>query len=139
MFKSVDVLDYVTAKPVTVKADTNIFNLIHELIVHKVTGATVVDDDDNIIGVISEVDCLRAILNGSYYGEVNGTVAEFMSPDVESVSPEADILAVAQCMLDKKRRRIPIVENGKFVGQLSIRSILKAIKEFDVPYDKTER
>jgi len=139
MFRSVDVLDYVTAKPVTVKADTNIFHLIHELLVHKVTGATVVDDDNNIIGVISEVDCLRAILNGSYFNEVNGTVADFMSSDVESVSTEADILSVAQCMLDKKRRRIPIVENGKFVGQLSIRSILKAIKEFDVPYDKTER
>jgi len=139
MFRSVDALDYTTAQPVTVKPDTNIFELIHELLVHKVSGATVVDDDNNILGVISEIDCLKAILNGSYYNEINGTVADFMTTEIDSVPCNVDILAVAKKMIDERRRRIPIVENGKFKGQLSVRSILKAIKDFDVPENKAEK
>lgn len=138
MFRSVDAHDYITAQPVTVKPDTNIFNVIHELLVHRVSGATVVDDNNNVVGVISEFDCLRAILDGSYYNEVNGTAADFMTTEVESVPNNLDITAVAKRMLEHKRRRLPIVEDGKFIGQLSVRSILKAVKDFDVPFDKTE-
>jgi len=128
-----------TAQPVVVKPDTNIFNVIHELIVHKVSGASVVDEDKNLVGVISEIDCLRAILDGSYYNEVGGTAADFMSAEIESVTSHVDILEVAKRMVTDRRRRIPIVEEGKFIGQLSVRSILKAIKDFDVPEDKSER
>lgn len=138
MFRSVNALDYVTTQPVLVKPDTNIFNVIHELIVHRVSGVTVVDDDNNVLGVISEFDCLKAILDGSYYNEVNGTAADVMSTEVESLSNDVDIIEVAKRMLESKRRRMPIVKDGKFVGQLSVRSILKAVKDFDVPFDKTE-
>ncbi|NRA22657.1 MAG: CBS domain-containing protein, partial [Oceanospirillaceae bacterium] len=86
----------------------------------------------------SEIDCLRAILDGSYYNEVGGTVSDFMSLEIDSVTKHVDFLAVAKRMVDDRRRRIPIVENGKFIGQLSERSILKAIKDFDVPEDKSE-
>ena len=139
MFRSVNALDYVTAQPVLVKANANIFSVIHELIVHKVSGATVVDDDNNVVGIISEFDCLKAILDGSYYNEVNGTAADFMTTEVESLPPHVDIIEVAKRMLETKRRRMPIVDNGKFVGQISVRSILLAVKNFDVPIDKTEK
>jgi len=138
MFRSVDALDYISAHPVLVKPDTNIFGVIHELLVHKVSGATVVDNDNNVVGVISELDCLQAILDGSYYNQVNGTAADFMTTDVESLSSNEDIIAIAKHMLKSKRRRLPIMENGKFVGQLTVRSILKAVKDFDMPVDKTE-
>ncbi|MCJ8338985.1 MAG: CBS domain-containing protein [Pseudomonadales bacterium] len=139
MFRSVNALDYMTAQPVVVKPDTNIFNVIHEIIVHKVSGASVVDENKKLVGVISEIDCLRAILDGSYYNQVDGTAADFMTAEVETVSTPIDILAVATRMVANQRRRIPVVENGKFIGQLSVRSILKAIKDFDVPEDKSER
>ena len=139
MFRSVNALDYMTAQPVVVKPDTNIFNVIHEIIVHKVSGASVVDENKKLVGVISEIDCLRAILDGSYYNQVDGTAADFMTVEVETVSTPIDILAVATRMVANQRRRIPVVENGKFIGQLSVRSILKAIKDFDVPEDKSER
>ena len=132
MLKSVNAQDYMTDQPLTVKADTDIFNVIDMLILHKVSGATVIDDENNVVGVISEVDCLRAILNSAYHSEkVGGKVSEYMTKEVESLTRDMDIVAVAQKMLDSKRRRIPVVENGKFVGQLSIRSILRAVKNFE--------
>jgi len=136
MLKSVDAKEYMTDQPVTVKPDTDIFKAIKVLSDHKISGATVVDDENNVVGVISEFDCLKAILSGSYYNEVGGTVGDFMTRDVESIDNNLDIIEVAKQMLATKRRRFPVVEDGKFVGQLSVRSILKAVKNFDIPSNK---
>ncbi len=138
MLKSVSATDYMTEKPVTVKPDTNIFDVIHELLVHKVSGVTVVDDNNNVMGVISEFDCLKAILDASYYGEANGNAEDFMVTNVDSVPQDLDILEVAKRMLETKRRRIPIMNGDKFVGQLSVRSILKAVKDFENPVEASE-
>lgn len=115
----------------TVKAQDNIFDAIKLLIEYKISGLSVVDDDNNLIGVISEVDCLRAILDGSYYGEAGGSVSDFMTANVQSVSSEMAIIDIAKLILDHNRRRIPVIENGKLIGQFSIRSILSAIITMD--------
>ncbi|PCJ42365.1 MAG: CBS domain-containing protein [Moraxellaceae bacterium] len=133
MLKSVNGRDYMSTKPITVSADANIFQAINELLVHKISGATVINDDNEVVGVISEFDCLKAILDGSYYGEINGTVGEYMTKNVETISADADILEVAQRLIKSKRRRLPVIEDGKFAGQFSIRSILEAVRDFDVP------
>lgn len=130
MLKSVEARRYMTVKPVTLSPDTNIVTAINTLIDNKVSGATVVDAENNVVGVISEMDCLKAMLDGGYYDEVNGTVGDYMTTDIETISADATIIDVAQRLIEHKRRRLPIVENGKFVGQYSARSILQAIKEF---------
>ena len=53
-----------------------------------------------------------------------------MTKDVETNSPDDFIIDVAATMLDHKHRRRPIVDNGKLVGQLTCRQILRAIKDF---------
>jgi len=111
----------------TVKPDSNIMDAIRLIIEHKISGLSVVDEDKNLIGVISEVDCLRAILDGSYYGEVGGSVSDYMTENVQSVSMDMTIIDIAKLILDNNRRRMPVVENGKLVSQFSIRSILNAI------------
>lgn len=136
MLKSVDAKEYMTDQPVTVKPDTDIFKVIKLLSDHKISGATVVDDDNNVVGVISEFDCLKAILNGSYYNEAGGTVKDYMTTQVESIDNNLSIIEVAEQMLATKRRRFPVVEDGKFVGQLSVRGILNAVKSFDIPSEK---
>lgn len=138
MLKSVSCRDYMSEDPVTFLPGTNIFTVIHELLVHKISGATVVDKDRNILGVISQGDCLKAILDGTYHGYVNGTVDEVMSKAVDTISPNVDVINVAQQLLANKRARLPVVEDGKFIGQISIRSILRAVKEFGVPPDPSE-
>jgi CBS domain-containing protein len=128
-----------TEHPVTFSPDTNIFTVIHELLVHKISGATVIDGEDHLLGVISQGDCLKAILDGTYHGYANGSVDQVMTTEVDTVSPDLDIIDVARTLLTKKRGRLPVVEDGKFIGQISIRSILRAVKDYDVPSDPTER
>jgi CBS domain-containing protein len=139
MLKSVNLRDYMTKDPVTFLPDTNIITVIHELLVYRISGATVVDVENHILGVISQGDCLKAILDGTYHGYSNGSVGEVMTTDVDTVSPDLDIIDVAQALLANKRARLPVVEDGIFIGQISIRSILRAVKDFDTPSDPTER
>lgn len=110
--------------------DTNIVTAINKMGENKISGATVIDADNNVVGVISEMDCLKAVLDGSYYGEINGTVGDYMTAEVESVSADATIIDLAQLLIENHRRRLPVVEDGKFIGQYSARSILQAIKDF---------
>ncbi len=130
--RSIRAIDYMTKNPVTVKPSTSLFEAIDIMLAAKVSGATVLNDKSEVVGVISEIDCLQAILKGTYHGEIGGAVNEFMTAEVDSVGTDMDILAVAEMLIKQKRRRMPVVENGKFIGQYSIRSILNAVKEFNL-------
>ena len=78
------------------------------------------------------------MLSGTYHGEVGGTVADIMTTEVETVEVGLSVVDVAQQLIDGHRRRFPIVKEGKFVGQVSCRSILRAVMQFahtDAPAD----
>ena len=130
MLRSIQASDHMTQSPVTVQSDTPIFIAIQKLLDRSISGATVVDKDQRVIGVISEMDCLKAVLSGIYHGEAGGTVGEIMSTQVETGDPDASVLSIAEQLIKGHRRRLPVVRNGKFVGQYSCRSILRAVIEF---------
>lgn len=141
MLRSVEMKDYMLGSPVKVKADDDIFDAIHQLLIYKVSGACVVDDGGHLIGVLSELDCLRAILS-SVYNEVPrvGKVSEYMTKEVISVKTTDNIVDVARDMLEHKHRRRPVIqENGLLIGQVTCRHLLRAVKEFVAPEDPTER
>ena len=140
MARSVELRNYMVIHPVTVTADMSIFEASHKILEYKLSGVCVVDDDNNLLGVLSELDCLRAIVDKVYEnGETDaGKVADVMTHNVEVNHPHDQITDVAISMLDHKHRRRPVVINGKLVGQVTCRQILKAIKDFAVPVDATE-
>ncbi|MEM6676166.1 MAG: CBS domain-containing protein [Planctomycetota bacterium] len=119
-----------TVGPVTLKPETHIFEAIKALIDRSISGATVVDDQGQVVGVISEMDCLQAVLSNTYHGDAGGTVADIMTTEVETVEEGANVLDVAKKLIEGHRRRFPVVQEGRFVGQVSCRSILKAVVEF---------
>lgn len=130
MLKSIKVRDYMTRHLVTFRSDTDLFRAIDRLLEHRISGAPVVDSQGHLIGMISDGDCLRGILSGAYYEEVGGSVSGYMSTQVETISPEANIIEVCQRFLRDKRRRFPVVEEGVLVGQISRRDVLRAVKAF---------
>lgn len=140
--KSVKVSDHMLKRPVLVKPDDDLFHAIHQILAYKISGVTVVDDRHHPVGMLSELDVLKAILHREYYQEEVGTtlVSDHMTPDVETIGFNEDIISVALSMLDHKHRRRPVVDShGILVGQLSCRQLLKGIKEMDRPEDKNER
>jgi CBS domain-containing protein len=57
-------------------------------------------------------------------------VADYMKPDVDTVDPDMDIYTLARRFREEHRRRFPVVKNGKLVGQISRRDVLRAARDF---------
>lgn len=133
---SIDVNDYMVKNPVLATPDTGLFEAIHQITSRRVSGVTVIDEDRHPVGMLSELDCLRAILSGAYYGDRVGTmrIADHMSKNVECVPAHASLVDVAQSMLAHKRRRRPVVnDRNELIGQITCRAILRCVTDFDVP------
>ena len=122
------VSDYMTRKLVTFKADQPIEEVINAIIKHRISGGPVVNEKHELIGVISEGDCIKEISESRYHNMPmnNHTVENYMVKDVETIDGNMNIFDAANKFLESKRRRFPIIENGKLVGQISQKDILKA-------------
>ncbi|GAB3274858.1 CBS domain-containing protein [Parahaliea aestuarii] len=131
MLQSVNLRDYILTNPVKVRATDNIFDAMQVIIDNKISGVCVVDDLGNLVGILSELDCLRAALSAIYNEGGIGEVRDYMASDNLVVAhPDEDIVDVAQDMLMKNKRRRPVVENGKLVGQITCRQLLTAVRSF---------
>lgn len=110
--------------------DMSIHEAVHFLIKKKMTGAVVVNEKGDLIGILSEKDCLKIILYDSFHSTPAGLVKDYMQSKVEFVESTMDIVAVAQKFLKSHFRRFPVVDNGKLVGQITRRDILKGVKRY---------
>ncbi|MEJ2670188.1 MAG: CBS domain-containing protein [Gammaproteobacteria bacterium] len=130
MLESIDTKDYMTERPVTFKKDASLFDVIQIIVDNRLSGATVLDDERRVIGVISEMDLLKAMIHVSYFHEGGGTIGDYMTSACETLDPNVNLVDAAQQLMDSKHRRMPLVDDaGKFVGQISARSILRAFLE----------
>ena len=88
-------------------------------------GAIMVLSGDEIEGVLSERDLVRGIADGG--GDcLKDTVASVMTPSVITCSPSDTIKTVTNTMSSKRIRHLPVVEDGKLVGMISIGDVVKA-------------
>ena len=131
MLQSVHLRDYMLTNPVKVRPDDNILDAMQVIIDNKISGVCVVDRESNLVGILSELDCLRAVLSAIYNDSGIGTVNDHMATENLVVAhPNEDIVDVAQDMLLKNKRRRPVVEDGKLIGQITCRQLLSAVKKF---------
>ncbi len=131
MPRSVELKGYMLTHPVTVGADSDMGEAIRLIIDNKISGLCVVDGESRLVGILSELDCLRAMLSASYNEGGIGLVRDYMADDnLVVANPREDITDVAQDMLRKNKRRRPVVEDGKLVGQITCRQLLKAVQDF---------
>jgi CBS domain-containing protein len=128
MPKPVTARDYMSAALITFTPDTDILAAINQLIDKRISGAPVVDRQGNLVGVLSEKDCLRVALHASYHGESAGTVADYMHREVKTVDAEANIADVAAMFLMDDYRRYPVISDNRLVGQISRRDVLRALQ-----------
>jgi len=137
--KSVKVGDYMATQLVTFHRDDNVVKAMGELLDKKISGAPVVDSEGNLVGILSEVDLMEIVIQDSYYDESMGIVADYMQPDVDVVDPDTDIYTLAERFHKEHRRRYPVVKNGRLVGQISRRDVLRAARGFLMHSDRKTR
>ncbi|MEN8129240.1 MAG: CBS domain-containing protein [Pseudomonadota bacterium] len=128
MSKSAIVKEYMSASLVTFTPEMGVLRAINMLIKNRISGAPVVDKTGDLVGVLSEQDCLKIALTASYHGESAGRVAEYMQPIVKTVDADASIVEVATMFLQDGYRRYPVLKDNRLVGQISRRGVLRALE-----------
>lgn len=128
MSQNVSVADIMTKKLITFTLDTQVLSAIDQLISKKISGAPVVDKDGNLLGILSEIDCMQTFMQSTYHNEMGGLVKDYMSDKVSFIPSTMGIMDVAEYFLETHFRRLPVVDNGKLVGQVSRRDVLRAIQ-----------
>ena len=126
--KSVFVKDYMARTIVTFKPDTDVLDAVHELVTRRIAGAPVVDDSGNLLGMLSEYDCMKVALNAGYHGNWGGPVREFMSEGVKTVDADMSIIDLAQEFITTRFRRFPVMQGTRLIGQISRRDVLRALE-----------
>ncbi len=139
------VRDTMTTDVKTCKADTPIKDIATLMCFNKISGLPVVDDDNNVVGIISEKDILCSMfpdmkelldsgakadfeeMEKDYASVMGKTVDDLMTRVVASVSPDMPILRAASMMWLRKIRRIPVTENNKLVGIISMGDVHKSV------------
>ncbi|MDC1227183.1 CBS domain-containing protein, partial [Algibacter sp.] len=119
---------YMTTDLITFTPDQSIEVVMQSLIKHRISGGPVVNEKNELIGIISEGDCIKQISESRYYNMPmqDQTIEKHMASNVETIDGSMNIFDAATKFLEAKRRRFPIVENGKLVGQISQKDVLKA-------------
>lgn len=123
--------DIMTTSVVTVRPDLCIFDAIGVLLKNGISGAPVVDHQGGMIGMLSELDCLRVLASDEFYLDDHAgsaRVADFMSLSGKTIEPDTDLYGIAHYFLQSSVRRFPVVRDGRLLGQVSRRDVLRGIQ-----------
>ena len=111
---------------VSVHPDTPITKVLELLVENDITGVPVVESDGQLVGIVTEKDMI-----GVLFGQEtpSGTARDYMTEDVLSFDENDDIIAVCECLTANHLRRVPILADGRLVGIISRRDLIKYIIE----------
>ncbi|MGI6713153.1 MAG: CBS domain-containing protein [Bacillota bacterium] len=140
--------DIMNPHVITIKKDTSIKDIAKIMVDNHISGVPVVDDDDKLIGIVTEGDLLHkktaprlpgvfSILGAFIYfngvdrfkkdfEKLAATIAsEIMTKDVITVTEDEDIYDIASIFVNKEINRVPVVKNDKVIGIISRSDIIK--------------
>lgn len=135
MLKSVTTRDYMTSASIVLDPQQDVLEAAETLLEYKLSGAPVVDGHREVIGFLSEKDCLHVVLSAIYNGDLGDRVADRMTSEVISVHPDDSIADVAKKFLNCTCRSFPVIEKDVLVGMISRANVLKALEKIGVNWD----
>lgn len=127
---SIKVRDYMDRRPVLLTPDMSLATAVDELLDNHKLGGVVVDENQHIVGFLTQQDCLDVMLKSSYHCDLTSTVADCMHSDVLIMTPDTSILEVAAQMKGMKPKVYPVVENNCVLGTINRTHVLKAINTY---------
>ena len=124
--------DLMITSLLTFRPEQTILEAIDGLVRWSVSGAPVVDDEGTLVGFLSELDCLRVLASDEFYlapEEEGALVESCMTRGGRTIPPDLGIYAITHYFLTTPIRRLPVVRDGKLVGQVSRREALRGMEE----------
>ena len=128
MERTLTVRDYMTRDVVVLAPDMDLHEAVRLFVAHDISGAPVMDARGALVGILAEKDCFRAAVRSSYYAEPWGDVAAYMSSPVETIDADMTLVEVVEHFYRGCFRRYPVLTNGRLVGLISRRDVLRVIE-----------
>lgn len=124
---SITAKDIMVKRLVTLRPEMDVHDAVQMLLKNRISGAPVVDPRNKLLGVFSERCCLGVIVDSAYEQLPTHDVGSFMDREARAISPDTQLLSIAQLFLLGHLRRLPVVdEEGYLLGQISRRDVIKA-------------
>lgn len=134
--------DIMTSPVTTVGPETPIKEAAGVLASHGFTALPVVDDDDRLVGIVTEADLVRDRIPRDPRARILPTyepvdvpvttmVAEVMTTPVTAMGPGADVADLAKALLDARLRSMPIVDGSRVIGIVTRRDIVRTVARDD--------
>ena len=112
---------------ITIAPDEEACEAVRTMMLNNITGLPVLHQDGTLAGIITEKDVLTLLYDAQ---EPPGKVEDFMTTEVVCFAPDDGIGDIAECFRQNYFRRVPILDEGRLVGIVSRRDILRYIHEF---------
>ena len=127
MTNTIRARDIMVTKLITLSPDMKLLDAAKRLFKNSISGAPVVDQSGNLIGVFSEKDVMSALINAVYNEFPSVEVSSYMSRNLQTITENADLLTIAQIFQRNDFRRLPVVRDQKLVGQISRRDVMESV------------
>lgn len=129
--EDIKVSDYMSTNLTTFRPEQPVLEVMNTLIRKKISGGPVVNEKNELVGIISEGDCMKQISSSRYHNHPmqDAKVEDHMVKEVETIDGNMNLFDAVDKFLSHKRRRFPIVKEGKLVGLISQKDVLKAALE----------
>lgn len=125
---SILVSDYMTKKLITFRPEQSIYEVMELFAKNRISGGPVVDHKNELVGIISEADCMKSISESRYFNMpiLDKSVEKYMTKEISTIEHNVNIFDAASYFYKANRRRLPVLKNGKLVGQISRKDIVVA-------------
>ena len=122
------VKDYMSKEIISFHKSDSIFEVKKVLLEKKISGAPVISKSGKLIGIISETDIMKQIIDSKYFNMPMSrtTVSKYMTKNVDYISPNETIFDAAEKFLRLKRKRFPVMESNRILGIISRVDIIAA-------------
>ncbi len=116
--------DIMIKELITIREDTPIIEAITVMLQNYISSLPVVDENMRLLGILTEKDVLEL----SFFNFTNDEKAvDYMDRDIITMNENSELLDVCECLMREGFKRIPILSNGRLVGIISRRDMLKYI------------
>ena len=126
--KNILVRDIMKRNLIVFSPNDSIFDVMKKFVKYRISGGPVLNKSGKIVGIISEADCMKEISDSRYFNMpiLDKRVKHFMEKNVDTIKSSTSIFDAASKFYNTSRRRFPVVENQKLVGQISRKDIVIA-------------
>lgn len=121
------VRDHMATDLIVLSPDEPVLRAMRRMLDARISGAPVLDAHGNLVGILTQRDCLTVAYRTSYHGEPAGKVQDYMTREVETVPADMDLVEVIGRFFERPHRRFAVVENDQCVGLITRRDVLRAV------------